>query len=345
MKLAVSRPAGQDGRVRARDLPFSAEAVEGWRAWSVVERDGEVSLSSLTRAEAWEPGAALNASCLRRRHHAPGRACSCGIYAAAEPEELAGLGRIAGAAVGQVSLWGRIAEHSRGYRAEMAYPARLRLVCVTCLAGGDGVPATKVDRDLASDRGHLTPLCDTHAGGRSLRSAADVERSLLARYQVEQVPDASVARIRRDPRIDDAERRSRRRVVAAVIVTLAVLASAAFAGELARERTNAQAASASTAGPTEIVKRPNDRTSDGEAVSTGVDVLRYVPRDGVSDTCGRIEATAVVATACDDPRAEISMSNISSIGAGHGGTVCDDATVVVTKLGDRVTCWQRLRMT
>jgi hypothetical protein len=326
--------------MRAREIPFAAEPIGGWRAWSVVERDGEVWLSSLTRPEDWEPGTALEASCSRRRHEPPGRACSCGVYAAAEPEELAGLGRIAGAAVGQVSLWGRIAEHSRGYRAEVAYPARLRLVCVSCLAQGDGVPATKIDTDPASDRGRLTPLCDTHAEGRSLRPAAEIERSLLARYQVEQVPDASVARIRRDPRIEDAERRSRRRVVAVVIATLAVLVVAALTGEIAREHATPTVAQGSPgAAPSEIVKRPNDHTSDGQAVATGVDVLRYVPRAGVSDTCGRVQRTAVVATSCDDPRATIVMDNVSSIGAGHGGAVCDDATVVVTKLGDRVTCW------
>jgi hypothetical protein len=325
--------------MRSRDVPFAAEAVDGWRAWSVVERDGELWLSSLTRPEDWEPGAALDASCSRRRHAPPGRGCSCGIYAAAEPEELAGLGRIAGAVVGQVSLWGRIAEHSRGYRAEVAYPARLRLVCVTCLAHGDGVPATQVDTDPASDRGRLTPLCQTHAAGRALRPAAEVERNLLARYQVEQVPDASVARIRRDPRIEDAERRSRRRVLAVVVATLTLLAAAAFAGEVARQPSTGTARSSVVP---HVVKRPDDHTSDGESVSHQIDVLRYAARSGVSDTCGRISPTAVIATNCDDPTAEVRMSNISSIGAGHGGQVCDDRAVVATKLGDRVTCWQKL---
>ncbi len=92
-------------------MPLSPEAVDGWRAWSVVELDGEFRLSSLTRAETWEPAAPFVATCPRRRHAAPRRLCSCGVYAAAEPEELARLGRIAGAAIGQVSLWGRVAEH------------------------------------------------------------------------------------------------------------------------------------------------------------------------------------------------------------------------------------------
>jgi len=137
-------------------VPLSPEPVDGWRAWSVVELDGELRLSSLTRAETWEPVAPFVATCARQ-HAAPGRLCSCGVYAGAEPEELARLGRIAGAAIGQVSLWGRVAEHRRGYRAAIAYPSRLRLVCVTCLGQGMGEPATRVDRD-PSPPSRLFPL-------------------------------------------------------------------------------------------------------------------------------------------------------------------------------------------
>ena len=264
--------------MRAREVPFAAEAVDGWRAWSVIERNGDVWLSSLTRAQEWEPASALVASCSRPRHDPPRRRCSCGIYAAAGPEELAGLGPIAGAAVGQVSLWGRIAEHSRGYRAERAYPARLRLVCVPCLGDGDGVPATKVDRDLRSDRVRLVPLCDAHAAGRSLRPAAEVERRLLDRYRVEQVPDASVARIRRDPTSGEAERRSRRRVAAAAAaaVAVAVLITVAFAGGVAREGPARTMLALPSALPNDVVRQPpHNQKGDGDAVSAAVDVVRY----------------------------------------------------------------------
>jgi hypothetical protein len=316
-------------RVR-REVPFSAEAVDGWRAWSVIERDGDVWLASLTRPEEWQPGAPFVASCSRRRHDPPRRACSCGVYAAAAPEELAGLGRIAGAAIGQVSLWGRIAEHSRGYRAGTAYPARLRLVCVPCLGEGDGVPATRVDRETTSGRTRLVPMCDLHADGRPLLSAADVEGRLLARYRVEPVPDASVARIRRDPRIEDAERRSRRRVLAVVAATLSVLAAAALVGEVARDRTTP---------PIARTVPYIDGSGEGDVVQPASQVLRYAPRHSVSGTCGRVAGALVIATACDDPRAEVVMDNVSSVGS-RGGTVCGDETTVVTRLGDRVTCWR-----
>jgi len=326
----------------SREVPFSAEAVDGWRAWSVTEHDGDVWLSSLTRAEDWEPAEPFVATCSRRRHAPPRRACSCGVYAAGRPEELAGLGRIAGAAVGQVSLWGRIAEHSRGYRAGMAYPARLRLVCVRCLGDGDGVPATRVDTDEASGRKRLVPLCEAHADGRPLPLAAGVERRLLDRYQVEPVPDASITRIRRDPRIEDTERRSRRRVLAVVATALSLLAVAALAGEAARNRpTSPLALTTPTVVPHEIVKVPNNRTSEGDVVSTSPQVLRFSPRGLISPTCGRVTETAVIATECNDPRAEVVVANISSAGS-RQGTVCGDDTIVATKLGDRVTCWVTL---
>ncbi len=325
-----------------REVPFSAEAVDGWRAWSVIEHDGDVWLSSLTRAEDWEPGEPFTATCSRRRHASPGRACSCGVYAAAEPEELAGLGRIAGAVIGQVSLWGRIAQHSRGYRAEVAYPARLRLVCVGCLAEGEGAPATRIDRVSAPPRTRLVPLCDAQAGGRSLPPASDVEQRLLARYQVERVPDASVERIRRDPRVALIEQRSRRRVLAVVTATLSLLAAAALVGEVARDgATPAVALATPTVAPDEIVKRPHNRTSEGDPISSGVLVLRYAPRPSVSGQCGRIAATAVVETDCLDARAEVFVKNVSSVGS-RLGTVCGKATVVATRLGDRVTCWGAL---
>jgi hypothetical protein len=326
---------------RPREVPFSAEAIDGWRAWSVTEHDGDVWLSSLTRAEDWEPAEPFVATCSRRRHAPPRRGCSCGVYAAGQPEELAGLGRIAGAAVGQVSLWGRIAEHSRGFRAGTAYPARLRLVCVGCLGDGDGVPATRVDREEASGRTRLVPLCDVHADGRPLPLAADVERRLLDRYRVEPVPDASIARIRRDPRIEDAERRSRRRVLVVVAAALSALAVAALVSEVARDRQTAPlAVTAPTVVPHEIVKLPNDRTSQNSVVPPA-QVLRYSPRSSVSGTCGRVARTAVIATDCDDPRAEVVMANVSSVGT-RQGAVCGDATVVATRLGDRVTCWAAL---
>src|SRR4051812_48534557 len=100
-----------------RSPPLLPEEIEGWRAWSVVERDGGYVLSSLTRAETWAPGEPFVAACSRKRHDAPARRCSCGVYAASDPGELARLGRIAGAAGGEGSLGGRVRPAHPGGRA------------------------------------------------------------------------------------------------------------------------------------------------------------------------------------------------------------------------------------
>jgi hypothetical protein len=67
---------------------------------------------------------------LRAGHVPPARGCGCGIYAAREAEEAAwylegrgwedrlGVQRV----IGTVSLWGRIFECARGWRASHAYP-------------------------------------------------------------------------------------------------------------------------------------------------------------------------------------------------------------------------------
>ena len=205
----------------ARSPTLSPEEVDGWRAWTVVERDGSFLLSSLTRAEDWPPGEPFVATCSRRRHGAPGRRCSCGVYAAADRNELARLGRIAGAAIGQVSLWGQVAEHSRGYRAGAAYPSRISLVCSPCLEGGIGEPAVAVERERSSGRTRLRPLCAAHAPDEGrLDPARPVEAQLLAAYAVDLMPDASVRSIRGEER---SSSRPRWRLLAAAVLAVVVL--------------------------------------------------------------------------------------------------------------------------
>ena len=60
----------------------------------------------------------------------PGEGCTCGIAALRNPEaELMHLGRPDDIvyAIGEVALWGRIIEGSRGFRASRAYPLRVFL--------------------------------------------------------------------------------------------------------------------------------------------------------------------------------------------------------------------------
>lgn len=213
-----------------RSPALSPEEVDGWRAWTVVERDGSFLLSSLTRAEDWPPGEPFVARCSRRRHGAPGRRCSCGVYAAADRNELARLGRIAGAAIGQVSLWGQVAEHSRGYRAGAAYPSRIRLVCSPCLEAGVGEPAVAVERERSSGRTRLRPLCARHAPDEErLDPASPIEAQLLAAYAVDLMPEASVRAIQLEERSSSMPRA--RWLVAATLAAAVLVAGAVHLNE------------------------------------------------------------------------------------------------------------------
>ena len=319
------------------EVPLSPEVVEGWRAWSVVEHDGELRLSSLTRAEQWEPLRPFVASCVRRGHDAPSRACACGVYAAAQPEELAGLGRIAGAAVGQVSLWGRVAQHRRGYRAATAYPARLRLVCVECLGGGVGAPAVRLDRDRTSPRGRLVPLCASHAAGRSLPPARPVEQRLLSTYRVEMVPDAAIERIR--PPV--AGKTMRARHVVGVLVALLVVVTVALVRAQDRRTDVSRVTVASTSQRPSGIQLPLHRTNEGLISTPRIRILLLTPARFEAPRCGMHATIGVRRVECADPRADVFVEDVGPAGARRSGT-CSDATAIVTRSRDRLLCWRLL---
>jgi hypothetical protein len=325
-------------------VPLSPEEVEGWRAWSVVERDGRYLLSSLTRAEVWEPGEPFSAACSRKPHDAPGRRCSCGVYAAADANELARLGRIAGAAIGQVSLWGRLVEHSRGYRASCAYPGRLRLVCVSCLSEGYGMPAAVVDEDTSGGRTRLRPLCERHASGRPLPAAAPVEAELLAAYRVDVLPDATVHQIVRP----DAQRRRSSRIAA--LAAAATIAVSVVVGAVAVTRHRAQEVSASVPlPPPGLVAHagrqggPAPRTGDGLRTVTHAKLSALSPFPTVH--CGTLTETGVAPTlSCADPASDVFVENVGPAAEHRFGT-CSDHTVAVSQHGDRLLCWRALSVT
>lgn len=66
------------------------------------------------------------------RHTAPARDCGCGLHAAKDPRLLPTVRDGPVSVVGTVGLWGRVIEHEHGYRAALAYPLALRLVCSRC---------------------------------------------------------------------------------------------------------------------------------------------------------------------------------------------------------------------
>ena len=114
----------------------------------------------------------------------------CGLHATRGPDLLRQTRDPAVA--GTVALWGRVVEHDLGYRGELGYPQRLRLVCYLCfwqrgLAG--------VDPDIVArlSSGRMIPLCAEHVAlseryGFRLRRrlpAPEIQALLLGTYAVD----------------------------------------------------------------------------------------------------------------------------------------------------------------
>jgi hypothetical protein len=116
-------------------VPDSVGTILGWRLWRVRYITDSYRLLPLWSDEEWPPRQAMRAACRRGlAHPPPDEGCSCGIYAINErskyrfrdlaffrpKEELL--------VVGQVYLWGRVIEGTRGTRAGIAYPHDLYVV-------------------------------------------------------------------------------------------------------------------------------------------------------------------------------------------------------------------------
>lgn len=179
------------------------EALLGYRAWRLGRtEEGSPRLASTTPRPSWQPREAPAATCsgshtrlymvfdpTAEPHRCPDKGCTCGWHAVSDPATLVRPGGPADV-VGQVSLWGRVIEHTRGYRAEYAYPARLRLTCRRCARTGRW-PA--IPRSVAIRGADTVPACAEHepAVGRKaddVRDARTVESALLDAYGVELLP-------------------------------------------------------------------------------------------------------------------------------------------------------------
>jgi hypothetical protein len=122
-------------------LFFDDSAVIGWRAWVLHEGIDGPELRSVVYQHLWRARQPLSVACepggcLAARW--PSQPHSCGIHAFKERAEAERFPetwesrRADGAGVstyliGQVSLWGRVIEHERGYRGQFAYPFALWL--------------------------------------------------------------------------------------------------------------------------------------------------------------------------------------------------------------------------
>ena len=116
------------------------EALVGWRVWRVVGDTLRAAVwgaewPALTRFEAEchdRPSPFTEPDALPEPHESPGRSCDCGVYAfkRREDAELLAREKVDGdvLALGRVSLWGRVIETERGFRAQRAYPYDLLLL-------------------------------------------------------------------------------------------------------------------------------------------------------------------------------------------------------------------------
>jgi len=171
------------------------EPIHAWRTWTLVgSRDGSyVRLAPIAGdGRPWPPRRPAEASCTRHRSHVrPELDCTCGLHAVGSPDELR---RTRDPAVlGTVALWGRIVEHEHGFRAALAYPQRLRLLCYLCftLWGRNGPGECEVV--VRHRGGRMVPLCEPHLELSRrygypvprILSARAIESELLATYAVD----------------------------------------------------------------------------------------------------------------------------------------------------------------
>ena len=119
-------------------VELSDEPLVGWRCWFALPH--ELLLRPiLKRGLAWKPREPVEAICPEHLHEVPfddAEKCRCGIWTVCHPmllDEIGwtsapprGVGKLPGImVVGEVSLWGKIVQHARGWRASMAYPRHL----------------------------------------------------------------------------------------------------------------------------------------------------------------------------------------------------------------------------
>jgi hypothetical protein len=117
------------------------EPIVAWRAWRILQFEtlsGETSYRLCAVGlrgipKVWEPRKATAAVCSRysSNHEAPWPEHDCGLYGFRSRRETESRleswaetqrGEKAGWALGRVSMWGRIVECERGWRAQYAYP-------------------------------------------------------------------------------------------------------------------------------------------------------------------------------------------------------------------------------
>lgn len=184
------------GTILRTERQTTVEPLVAWRVWALhLDRDAQPRLRPIVGSrKPWPMLVPASAEC--RRHLAsdiPAFDCRCGLHAVHASESLRRTR--SPAVVGTVALWGRIVEHTHGYRAAFGYPQRLRLVCYLCF-WRRGLHSGRPDVVTQLHGGRLIPLCLEHVelsnrygfATPRLAPATEVGSTLLSAYAVDPLP-------------------------------------------------------------------------------------------------------------------------------------------------------------
>lgn len=173
-----------------------SEPILGWRVWALEGsiRGDRVRLRPIAkRGKPWRPREPAIARCTTKPGHrlVPSPNCRCGLHATHEPDLLRQARDPA--VLGSVAMWGRVIEHERGYRAQLAYPQRLRLACPLCLWWWGPSAPSPCEVVIRHRGGRMVPLCAPHLElserygypARRRLDAVAVEGTLLSTYAVD----------------------------------------------------------------------------------------------------------------------------------------------------------------
>lgn len=183
-------------------VPDLIEPVAVWRVWHVRDRGDGLELVSPVRPVRWPRGRVMTATCAGGCARSPSLTCSCGLYGMSELHGLDHEPRGTHRVLGVTALWGRVVEHTLGFRGEHGYPLVLLLFPDSGLRRGVLLRALREQFDHGEDGSDLAYRSD--GADAALVTQA---RSLADRYRVpvRAVPDptpfahdARAARVVRD---------------------------------------------------------------------------------------------------------------------------------------------------
>ncbi|NMO93541.1 hypothetical protein [Actinomycetospora sp. TBRC 11914] len=143
-------------------VPDVASPVAGWRVWTVADRGRGPELVSPVRPMSWIHREPATATCLEGCAACPSVECRCGLYATAGLAPLVLACRRGAAVLGCTALWGRVVEHTDGWRGEHGYPLVLFVMSGLLL---DPVSRIRSTRRVTSAVRHGLPSGHDHVTG------------------------------------------------------------------------------------------------------------------------------------------------------------------------------------